>query len=290
MTTKSKRRFILLKKQCALSVFIALMIFSCAKSPAPPPAAESIVAAQETPKTEDWPDINLLNPNGYTLLHEAVMNKNLGMAKIFIQQGADVNMFSATQMNPLYYAADCGQVEMVKLLLDAGALIDAKSTQGWSPLSLALYRGHIPVAKELIRRGADVKTANDFGWTAQHSAAAGGHLEISKLLIEKGADVNTEQLSDSVLHWAAIKGHADVATLLIEHGAVVDKRNLTGAMPLHLAISYSHIETVKVLLDKGADPNSVAGNGFTPLLTAYEWPGVKNRETLALLLKLYGAE
>ena len=280
-----------LKKQWMLLIFIPLVIYSCGTNPSPQPTAiEQDPPVQEKQATDEWADINKLNAKGLAPLHEAVTHKNLARARVLIQHGADVNLFSRSKMNPLYYAADCGQVAMVKLLLDAGAVIDTKSTKGWGPLLLSLERGYTQVAAELIRRGADVTTANDFGWTAQHSAAAGGHTEILKSLIEHGADINTEQLSDSVLHWAAIKGQADAATLLIQHGAIVDKRNLTGAMPLHLAISYSHTETVKVLLDNNANPNSVAGNGFTPLLTAYKWPGVKNRERMALLLRLYGAE
>lgn len=290
MKTTSTQKIHRFRKQWVLSVFIALVIYSCGTSPSPPSTTQQKLPAQEKQKADESAYINTQNSKGFTLLHEAIRNKDLVIARMLIERGADVNLFSRSKMNPLYFAADCGQVEMIKLLLEAGALIDAKSISGLNPLLIATYRGHTHAVAELIRSGADVNVATDQNWTALHSAAAGGHTEILELLIENGADVNTEQFPDTVLHWAAIKGHAEAAMLLIQHGAIVDKRNLTGAMPLHLAISYSHTETVKVLLDNGANPNSVAGNGFTPLLTAHKWPGVKNREPMALLLRLYGAE
>jgi len=277
-------------KQWALSLFIVLVTYSCGTSTAPTLTAQQNIPAQETLKSDEWPDINQLNAKGMALLHDAVRNKNLPLVRTLIQRGADVNLFSRAKMNPLYYAADCNQVEMIKLLLDAGASIDAKSVDGWGPLLISIERGYTQVAEELILRGADVKTANHLGWTAQHSATAGGHLEVLRLLIEYGADVNTRQFPDTVLHWAAIKGQAEAAALLIQHGALIDQMNMNGAMPLHLAISYSHKEVITVLLDNGGDPNVVATNGFTPLITAYKWPGVKDREGIALLLRLYGAE
>jgi ankyrin repeat protein len=279
-----------LRKQWALSVFIVLVTYSCGTNPASTSSAQQKPPVQETHKSDEWPDINKLNAKGMAPLHEAVRNKDLPLARTLIQRGADVNLFSSAKMNPLYYAADCNQVEMIKLLLDAGASIDTKSIDGWGPLLISIERGYTQVAEELILRGADVKTANHFGWTAQHSATADGHLEILRLLIEYGADVNTRQFPDTVLHWAAIKGQAKAAALLIQHGALIDQMNMNGAMPLHMAISYSHKEVITVLLDNGGDPNVVATNGFTPLITAYKWPGVKDREGIALLLKLYGAE
>jgi len=273
-----------------LSIFIVLVTYSCGTSPAPTSTAQQNLPVQEAKKTDEWPDINKLNAQGMAPLHDAVRDKNLVLARTLILRGADVNLFSSAKMNPLYYAADCGQVPMVKLLLDAGALIDAKSVDGWRPLLLSIERGYTHVAEELIRRGADVNAANHFGWTPLHSASANGQLEILELLIEHEADVNTRQFPDTVLHWAAIKGQAEAAALLIQHGALIDQMNMNGAMPLHLAISYSHKNVITVLLDNGADPNVVATNGFTPLITAYKWPGVKDREGIALLLRLYGAE
>jgi ankyrin repeat protein len=271
-------------------VFIVLVTYSCGTSPAPTSTDPQSLPDQQVKKTDEWPDINKLDARGMAPLHEAVRNKDLPLARTLIQRGADVNLFSSAKMNPLYYAADCGQVEMVKLLIDAGASIDAKPVDGWRPLLLSIERGYTQVAKELIRRGANVNAANHFGWTPLHSASADGRLEILKLLIEHGADVNNRQFPDTVLHWAAIKGQAEAAALLIQHGALIDQMNMNGAMPLHLAISYSHKNVITVLLDNGGDPNVVATNGFTPLITAYKWPGVKDREGIALLLKLYGAE
>lgn len=60
-----------------------------------------------------------------------------------------------------------------------------------------------------------------------------------------------------------------------------------GSYLLNLACYRGHLDTVKLLLDKGADINSVAGDGSTPLIQAGN--GDKTGEIVSLLLER-GAE
>lgn len=278
-------------KRWLAPVFIVLWASACQSDSSPQPKV-----AQEThplvisKKDFAGSGINMLNAQGMAPLHEAIKSNRIEKARWLIEHGADVHLYSASQMNPMYYAADCNRLEILKLLLAAGADIEAKSVREWGPLLIAAERGHTRIVAELIRHGADLRATGQMGWTALHSAAENGHVEVLKLLIEKGANVNTRLFPDTVLHRTAIKGHAEAAALLIRHGALIDQPNVSGAMPLHLAISYSHKDVINVLLENGGDPNVVASNGFTPLITAYKWPGVQHREDIALLLRLYGAE
>jgi ankyrin repeat protein len=58
-------------------------------------------------------------------------------------------------------------------------------------------------------------------------------------------------------------------------------RNALGVSPLHSACASRSAGVVKLLLDHGADPNGLEGNGMTPLHTA---AGGGNREIVSLLL------
>lgn len=289
------------KNLTALALAGSLALAACQSAPSPTPqekpeatprdAGNKIhVTPRDTVQQPATPGINDLNAKGFSPLHEAVLANKVRRVRDLIEQGASVNLYSKSRMNPLYYAADCNRLEILKMLLDAGAWIDAPSDRGWTPLLIAAERGHTRIVAELLRRGANVHTAETWGWTALHSAAVNGHQKVLRLLIEYGADVNTRQFPDTVLHQAAIKGQVCTAEILIDHGALIDQMNTSGAMPLHLAISYSHKDVINLLLDRGADPNAVASNGFTPLITAWKWPGVQDRPTIALLLRLYGAE
>ena len=51
--------------------------------------------------------------------------------------------------------------------------------------------------------------------------------------------------------------------LLLQHGAKVDDHDATGATPLRLAVEQQNFRIADLLLEKGADPWTVGGNGET---------------------------
>lgn len=70
------------------------------------------------------------------------------------------------------------------------------------------------------------------------------------------------------LHLACAFGGPEAARLLLEHGAHAHQvsRNPQRNQPLHAAIALGDsVETVKLLLEAGADVNAVQAGGFTPL-------------------------
>ncbi|MGH9586312.1 MAG: ankyrin repeat domain-containing protein [Acidobacteriaceae bacterium] len=70
------------------------------------------------------------------------------------------------------------------------------------------------------------------------------------------------------LHLACAFGGPEAVKLLLEHGAHAHQvsRNPQRNQPLHAAIALGDsIETVKLLVEAGADVNAVQAGGFTPL-------------------------
>ncbi|KID75803.1 Ankyrin repeat domain-containing protein 17 [Metarhizium brunneum] len=59
-------------------------------------------------------------------------------------------------LTPLHLAAENGHADMARLLLDNGAQVNAASTRGYTPLMLAAHNGHADTVSILIRRGADI--------------------------------------------------------------------------------------------------------------------------------------
>ena len=55
--------------------------------------------------------------------------------------------------------------------------------------------------------------------------------------------------------WAAAENNVQAVKMLIEAGAGINERSHAGFTPLMFAVRAGHIETVRALLDEGADPN-----------------------------------
>ena len=64
---------------------------------------------------------------------------------------------------------------------------------------------------------------------------------------------------------------AETVRVLIEHGADVTMQNGAHSTPLHLASSKGNTETVRLLLQHGADVVTQDENNRTPLHLASSW-------------------
>ena len=95
-------------------------------------------------------------------------------------------------------------------------------------------------------------------------AVAASEIErISSLLAAgvKNDVVDSIHTKNSALHWAASFGTEEVIKLLINNNFDVNVLNSDGCSPLHDAIQRKDAKIVKILLDAGADPSTVAING-----------------------------
>lgn len=78
------------------------------------------------------------------------------------------------------------------------------------------------------------------------------NLKIAKFLVEKGCDVNGKSKHGAPLYYAVKKNSKDVAEFLIDKGADIHQENQIGETPLYLAAYSGSVESVKLLLSKGA--------------------------------------
>lgn len=70
------------------------------------------------------------------------------------------------------------------------------------------------------------------------------------------------------LRLAASYGHLNCVKVLLEHGADVDSLDVKAQTPLFTAVSHGHLECVRVLLEAGACPSGSIYNNCSPVLTA----------------------
>jgi ankyrin repeat protein len=158
---------------------------------------------------------------------------------------------------------------------------------GWSApsgkeLLDALRDGDAARIRRAIRAGAPAGAVDNTGSTALMYAAVYADVASMRLLLEKGADPSyANQAGATALMWA-IPDEAKVR-LLIERGARVNAvSTATGRTPLLIAAGRPGASAiVRLLLEKGADPKARDKNGENAIFrSAYSW----DAETLKLLI------
>lgn len=95
-----------------------------------------------------------------------------------------------------------------------------------------------------------------------------GKYEDAKELILNGADVNDRDYAgNTAIHEAALKGHTRIVELLIDNGAIIDIRSGPYDLdtPLIDAVANDHIDVVRLLLQRGADPRIYNAQGKTSM-------------------------
>ena len=77
---------------------------------------------------------------------------NLDLVRVFVEQGADINIPNDNGDTPLIDAADLGKIGILKYLLENGADVNIKNNAGHSALDIANERGHADIIKILSSR------------------------------------------------------------------------------------------------------------------------------------------
>lgn len=195
----------------------------------------------------------------------------------------------------LFQAVRAGDRAAIQTLLKGGADVHARDEAGNTPLILAAFCADHDVLKILIKAGANVNTTNKAGATPLMRAAT--FEDKARLLVEHKADVMAVSgLGNTALQLAARQnGNAQTVKLLLNRGAPVNATNLFGATALMAAVAAEDMESVRALLDHGADVNAkpamnqggfIWGGGRTPLM----WAAFRGNGPLLKLLLSRGAK
>ncbi|MCL7027856.1 hypothetical protein MKW94_020669, partial [Papaver nudicaule] len=167
----------------------------------------------------------------------------------------------------LLQAADDGELKRLKktaAAIDrvfggggvAAVIENTKDDHGRGAIHYAATGGSVNVLKYLIQEiKIDVNLRDGDGATPLFRATIRGHLAAVEYLLGMGANPELRDHGNlNPLHFAALKGHGHehIIPLLLSKGIDVDDTNHYGS-PLHYAASFGTPETVKVLLDHGAN-------------------------------------
>lgn len=252
---------------------------------------------------------SLFAATGDLRLVEAAKNQDKEAVRSFLNNHVDVNAADADGATALTWAAHWDDMEMADLLIAAGANVNAANDYGVTPLSLACSNRSPAFVERLLKAKADPNAAQWTGETPLMTAASTGNIDVVKLLLAQGAAVNAKEprRGQTALMWAIAYQHPEVARFLIEHGADIHAKTHMasgfkpmmlasygsdiqatpkgGYTPLLFAARVGDLETVKLLIERGADPNEATAQDGNALVLA----SVGGHEKLALFLLEKGA-
>ena len=226
-------------------------------------------------------------------LIEAIKDHDHETVRALLTQKVDVNAREGDGATALHWAVERDDLETIEALLGAGADVNAANDYGVTPISLACTNRNATVVKKLLVAGADPNAATSMGETALMTCARTSSADAVAALFDHGAsNVNAREEShgQTALMWAVTQEDPEVVRLLLGHGADVRARSAShllpswlgtgnafeetvmlphrGSTPLLFAARYGRIDSVRLLLDAGADVNETAPNGESALVMA----------------------
>jgi ankyrin repeat protein len=219
---------------------------------------------------------------GQNALFFAVQKHDLESARILLDRGLDVNQAAADGTTPLLASlynwdppnavfvpgkgapAPAGasqkfgaDLKMARFLLDRGAVVTAADSAGYTPLhGAALAVAHAALGAESRRGSAYGRNPALLSLGGAEKEAAAGSVEealaIAGRLLDAGADPNRQTLYPTA-------GPA---------GDVRINPAPPGSSAFHIAAGSHSLALVKMLADRGANPNLLRKDGHTPFSVA----------------------
>jgi ankyrin repeat protein len=228
-------------------------------------------------------------------LIDAIRGRDSAAVSALIKQHMDVNAAQGDGVTALHWAVHYDDLAITDLLIRAGGRVNAADDTGVTPLYVACTNRNSAIVARLVASGADPNRALLNGETVLMNCARTGNAASVRTLIAAGALVNAKENArdQTALMWAAAEAHPEAVQALLEAGADFRARsrdytqtvtseqtqragreelNYTilrgGSTALLFAARVGDVESTRLLLAAGADPNDALPTGMSALVEA----------------------
>ena len=207
---------------------------------------------------------NAEDDDGLTPLAIACQRGNtFAVERLLQEEDINVNTVDKQGSTALHEACEYGSNKIVKLLCNKGAKISTADRDGVTPLHVACREGHSEVVKSLllfghVQKDELISAADSQGSAAIHYAVESGVQSIVEALLLNGADPIAPKKNEvTPLHIAARGGHIAIAGLLLQYKEqshvdfniieMIDREQNT---PLQFAARHNQCEMIQYLVEK----------------------------------------
>ena len=190
---------------------------------------------------------------GYSLLHTAAQEGNVDVVKFLLEHNVSISRPTSVNNTPIQLAAANGHLETVEILKKAGGILDEFS------LHHSAAGGHRQVVQYLLREGVKdtcIRITPSMPLTQEDQ-----DMKATKIYLYDNRHL---YLRETALHAAVRRGHVSVIELLLrEDQNAVNCTNSAGRHPQHEAVLLNNHNTLKVLLQSGANANVHCDTGIS---------------------------
>lgn len=198
-------------------------------------------------------DINIQDSDMLTPLMVAASFKNKKVVQLLLLRGADINLSDNEGRTVLMRSPD-----IIPFINLSSVELNKTDNSGYTLLHWAAMWNNTNLIQMLIQAGSNPNISTTSGKTPLMSASENANNEAIKVLLQLGADIQQQDSGGyTALHYSVL-GHKEspkTIDLLLKNHAIINHTSNDGITALMIAANRGLAESVKLLLQKGADPN-----------------------------------
>lgn len=166
-------------------------------------------------------EVNKANRFGYSPLDMAIVFGATDAAEYLLKFNPEINKIRQLDgKTPLINAITRGRISIARLLIENGADIHVVDNDSYPVIYHAIKKGIIDIAKILIAKNVELVFKDNEGKTLLHLASLSGSYELTEILVKLIPEINApDKYNKTALYYASKYGHQKIANLLIKNGA-----------------------------------------------------------------------
>ncbi|MCF0243013.1 MAG: ankyrin repeat domain-containing protein, partial [Treponema sp.] len=257
---------------------------------------------------DEGADVNAKNKEGVTPFEIAIQHQDKAMTQFYANHDADIHTKDTHGISPLMLALNCKDDELFEMTVSKKnvqsqdsegntpfhiALLNGASDQrityiiqntenvnirnsdGNSPLYLAIVNQRKEVVEKILQKNGDIFSSNKDNDSPLRIALREGG-KIFNWIIKPDTIKQTDGSGNTCLHYAAEWGYADSIRRLVEKGADPAARNSNGENVLFSAVKTDNVNIIDTVVKCGTPVNERDNLGSTPLHMAVRWNATKS--------------